>query len=52
MSVLTKPLIILFFLCLVDMIIPLPVVGGILIYVMLQKPPWFMDTVNDIYKKR
>jgi hypothetical protein len=35
---------------LVDMVIPVPILGLILIYVVAQKPPWFAEVVARIYK--
>ena len=49
MTLKTKCLIGLIALCIVDVLIPIPIVGLILIYVVLQKPPWFVDTVKEIY---
>lgn len=38
-------------LTLVDFIVPFfPVLGLILIYVILQRPAWFLDSVREIYK--
>ena len=38
---------------LLDAVIPLfPVLGLILIYVILNKPYWFLDTVQEIYDTR
>ncbi len=39
------------FLCIVDVVIPIPILGLIFLYVLLQRPPWFMDTVQDIYRR-
>ncbi|MEE4265982.1 MAG: hypothetical protein V2I56_25060 [Desulfobacteraceae bacterium] len=50
MSTQTKTLIFLVILGLVDMVIPVPILGLILVYVVTQKPPWFMDVVREIYK--
>jgi hypothetical protein len=49
MTLKTKCLTGLIVLCIVDVLIPIPIVGLILIYVVLQKPPWFADTVREIY---
>ena len=49
MTIKTKTLITLLLLCLVDTVIPFPILGTILIYVLLQKPPWFSDVVAEIY---
>ncbi|WP_179137677.1 hypothetical protein [Candidatus Entotheonella palauensis] len=50
MSTKTKVLISLIGLCIVDIVIPVPIVALILIYVVLQKPPWFTELVSDIYR--
>ena len=50
MSIKTKTLIFLVSVAIIDMVIPIPVMGVILIYVVFQKPPWFMDVVSEIYK--
>lgn len=46
----TKLLIYLLIFSLVDMVIPVPMLGIILIYVILQKPSWFYETMQHIYK--
>jgi hypothetical protein len=46
---LTKLLIVLVFLGLVDMAIPIPILGIVLIYVILQKPSWFLTMVKEVY---
>jgi hypothetical protein len=33
-----------------DMVIPIPFTALLLIYVILEKPPWFARLVSDIYK--
>ena len=45
----TKILIYISILALLDMIIPIPFTALILLYVILEKPPWFLDHVNEIY---
>ena len=50
MNIRYKVLIGLILLCAVDVVVPLPVVGGILIYVVVQKPPWFVSLANRIYR--
>jgi hypothetical protein len=50
MSIQTKTLIFLIFLGIVDMVIPIPILGLILLYVVAQKPPWFANVVGEIYK--
>ena len=49
MSTMTKILIFLIVLCLVDVVIPVPILGLILIYVVIQRPSWFMELVSEIY---
>lgn len=39
-------------LCIVDMLIPIPILGLALIYIVVQKPPEFMDIVQRIYGER
>jgi hypothetical protein len=45
-----KYLIYLILIALVDMLIPIPIMSIILIYVLMQKPPWFKNLVAEIYK--
>jgi hypothetical protein len=45
----TQILIGLIVLGLIDVVIPVPITAGILIYVVLQRPTWFTDMVRDIY---
>jgi len=45
----TKTLIYLSILGLLDMIIPIPFTALILIYVIIEKPPWFRNLVGEIY---
>ena len=45
----TKILLYLISLSLVDAVIPVPIIGIILIYILYQKPDWFRELVNDIY---
>ncbi|MDY6990021.1 MAG: hypothetical protein SWQ30_18420 [Thermodesulfobacteriota bacterium] len=49
MTLKTRSLIGLVGLCVVDTVIPVPIVGLILIFVILQKPPWFQEVVGEIY---
>ena len=46
-----KALLVLIPLTFVDAIIPVPVVGAILLYVILVRPPWFSNLVREIYEK-
>ena len=49
MNAKSKTIILLIVLCLVDIVIPIPIIGIILIYVVFQQPSWFKDMFNDIY---
>ncbi len=50
MTLRTRSLICLLGLCIVDAVIPIPIVGLILIFVILQKPPWFQRLVYELYE--
>jgi len=50
MNIRTKSILVLILLGMVDVVIPIPIIGMILIYVIVQKPPWFIDLVRDIYR--
>jgi hypothetical protein len=52
MSIKTKSLIILIILGIIDVVIPIPILGVILIYVVLQRPPWFTYVVREIYNTK
>ena len=46
-------LIALLVLCVVDAVVPFfPVLGLVLIYVVLVKPLWFLETVRQVYSIR
>jgi len=49
MNIKTKSVVGLIMLGMVDAVIPFPILGVILIYVVLQKPPWFRNVVLEIY---
>lgn len=49
MSAYTKTLIYLVVLAVFDLVIPIPITAGILIYVLLNRPPWFRELVTKIY---
>lgn len=49
MTVKTKYLCLLAAVSAVDVVIPLPILGIILIYVVLERPAWFKDAVFKIY---
>ena len=49
----TQLLIALIVLCVVDAVVPFfPVLGLALIYVVLARPPWFLETVRQVYDSR
>lgn len=48
----TKALLYLILLAVTDTIIPIPITGMLLIYVLYMKPDWFREMVDDIYKGR
>jgi hypothetical protein len=50
MNIQNKTILILILLGLVDILIPIPIIGLVLIYVVIQKPSWFMDLVQEIYR--
>ncbi|MCB0292933.1 MAG: hypothetical protein KDH97_21950 [Calditrichaeota bacterium] len=35
----------------VDALIPLPIIGLILLYVIMERPAWFLDAVREIYRE-
>jgi hypothetical protein len=51
MALKTKCLMGLIGLSVVDTVIPLPILGLVLIYVILQKSPWFYEVVCEIYRE-
>ena len=50
MNIQNKTILILILLGLVDILIPIPIIGLILIYVVIRKPSWFQDLIKDIYR--
>jgi hypothetical protein len=34
----------------IDVVIPIPIIGLMLIYVIVQKPSWFLDLAHEIYR--
>ena len=52
MSIKTKSLIVLIGLSIVDMVIPIPILALVFLYVVLERPPWFMDVLQEIYNTR
>jgi hypothetical protein len=45
----TKTILYLILFAAIDTVIPVPITALILLYVVLERPPWFMALVNDIY---
>lgn len=35
----------------VDALIPLPIIGLILLYVIMDRPAWFREAVREIYRE-
>ena len=52
MSIKTKALIFLVIFGIIDVIFHIPILGVILIYVVLQRPPWFTNVVREIYNSK
>lgn len=52
MSTKTKVLITLAILAIFDTVIPVPITALIVIYAILQRPPWATDLIRDIYGLR
>ena len=52
MSIKTKILLTLIFLGIIDVVIPIPILAVILIYTVLQRPPWFTDVVRELYNTK
>ncbi len=50
MTIKTKTLIALILFGIIDVVIPVPLLCLLLIYVLWQKPPQFMDLVVEIYE--
>jgi len=51
MNIKTKTVIVVIVLGIIDMVIPIPILGVILLYVVLQRPPWFMNVVQEIFNQ-
>lgn len=50
MSIRTQILIYIIVLAVFDTVIPIPITALVLIHVMYQKPQWFRQWVEDIYR--
>ena len=51
MSFMTKILVVLILLAIIDAIFLFPILGAALIYIVLQRPPWFRNIVSQIYEE-
>ena len=49
MSFKATTLLILALMSIIDVVIPLPILGLTLIYVVLNRPPWFQEVLDKIY---
>lgn len=50
MNIQSQVLVYLILLMLADTVIPLPITGGILLFVILKKPEWFKELYHQIYR--
>jgi hypothetical protein len=50
MNIRNKTLLSLILLCVADVVIPLPITGLLLVYVVVQRPSWFVDLADRIYR--
>ena len=50
MKTTNKILIFLIAMALVDIVIPVPIAVFMLIYVLYQRPPWFKDLLDEVYR--
>ena len=50
MNIKTKTIIGLVIFSIIDMVIPVPILGILLFYIVMQKPPWFTELVSEIYE--
>ena len=51
MSTRTQILLYLALLAIIDSVIPIPITAMVLIMVLFQKPSWFKDWVEEIYRR-
>ena len=45
-----KTVIYLILFAVIDVIIPIPLMAMLLLYVVFEKPPWFINLVSEVYK--
>ena len=48
----TKTLLILIPLAILDALIPLPIVGFLLLYILISRPLWFLKLVREIFQRQ
>jgi len=46
----TKLVVMLIAICLVDMVIPIPILGLVLLHVVFTRPAWFQEVVDAVYQ--
>ena len=51
MNTKTKTVITVIGLALIDMVIPIPILGLLILYVVFQRPPWIREVVREIYEQ-
>jgi hypothetical protein len=51
LSIRTQLLVYLILLALVDTLIPVPFTAIVLLYVLFQKPQWFREWVDEVYRR-
>lgn len=47
----TKAIIVLILLGIIDGVVPLPIIGIVLIFILLTRPPWFRNAILKIYNE-
>lgn len=51
MSINTRILLYIVILAVFDTVVPIPITAMVLIYVLFQKPRWFIEWVNTVYRR-
>jgi len=49
MKIRNKLLVLLIVMCIIDVVIPVPIATLILLYVLIERPPWFIGIVYQVY---
>ena len=47
----TRLVVMLVVICLVDVVIPIPILGLVLLHVVLTRPVWFREVVDGVYQR-